>query len=364
MEPIRVGVVGASAGAGWARSSHVPALHAVEGLELAAVATSRAETAEASAREHGARHGFADATALVRHPDVDLVVVAVKVPEHDAIVRAAIDAGKAVLCEWPLARSSAEAAALARLADDRGVRHAVGLQGSFSPAVVRARELIADGYVGRIAAVSVLAFLGAGTGAGYAERSRYRFDPANGATLLAIGGGHTLHTVASMVGETGELSARLQVQYPRVRFTDSGDEIDVVTPDQVLLHGRLRGGAAFSMHLQAEKRAGVRTLIEIAGSEGDLRLASSEAEGRPGVQLQRLALFGARRGDPGFAELPLAASGLEQPALNVASLYEQLAADLRQGTFGVPSFGDAVRLHRLLDAVAESAAEDGRSVAV
>jgi predicted dehydrogenase len=355
MEAIRVGIVGASVGGGWARSSHVPAVRAVEGLELTAVATSRAETAEAGAREHGARYGFADANALVRHPEVDLVVVAVKVPEHDAIVRAAIDAGKAVLCEWPLGRNSAEAVALARLADDRGVRNAVGLQGSFSPAVARARELIAEGYVGRIAAVTVLAFLGSGTGAGYAERSRYRFDPANGATLLAIGGGHTLHTVASLVGEIGDLSARLQVQYPRVRFTDSGDEIDVVTPDQVLLHGRLRGGAAISMHLQAEKRAGVRTLIEIAGSDGDLRLASSEDEGRPGVQLQHLTLFGARRGDAGFAELPVAASALQQPAHNVAALYEQLAADLRNGTFGVPSFADAVRVHRLLDAVAQSA---------
>jgi len=96
-ERIGVGIVGANPDEGWARLAHVPALAALPDLELVAVATSRAQSARASAERIGVRHAFTDAADLAQHPDVDLVVVAVKVPMHDTAVRAAIDAGKAVL---------------------------------------------------------------------------------------------------------------------------------------------------------------------------------------------------------------------------------------------------------------------------
>jgi predicted dehydrogenase len=363
---IGVGIVGANPDEGWARLAHVPALAALPDLELVAVATSRAQSARASAERFGVRHAFTDAADLAQHPDVDLVVVAVKVSMHDTAVRAAIDAGKAVLCEWALARDAAEAAALARLAAARGVRGAVGLQGRFSPVIHHARDLIADGYVGSVLSVSVLVLTG--PGAGYIERQRYRFDPANGATTLAIVGGHTLDTIASLVGEIEHLSAELQVQRPRVRFIDSGEELEVTTPDQLLLHGRLRHGGALSLHVQGEKRNGTRALIEIAGSDGDLRIESARENAMPGLQLQELRLLGVQGRGAALEELAIPASaqcvdaGLTQPALNVAQLYAQLASDLVDGTSTVPDFQTALRLHLLLDAVAASAANGSRRV--
>src|SRR5262249_47367408 len=99
---IRVGIVGASASRGVAQIAHMPALKALPQFETVAVGPSRRETAEAAARHYGARFAFADAGEMARHPDIDLVTVSVKVPDHLAPVMAAIEAKKHVYCEWPL----------------------------------------------------------------------------------------------------------------------------------------------------------------------------------------------------------------------------------------------------------------------
>src|SRR5919107_4909672 len=90
---IRVGIVGASASRGFASIAHIPALRALPQFEIAAVCTTRQETAEAAARIYGAPLAFSDPETLARHPEVDLVTVSVKVPDHYQPVMAAIEAG-------------------------------------------------------------------------------------------------------------------------------------------------------------------------------------------------------------------------------------------------------------------------------
>src|SRR5882724_8285873 len=132
---IRVGIVGASASRGFASIAHVPALRALPQFEIAAVCTTRQELAEAAARHYGVPLAFSDPAALARHPDVDLVTVSVKVPDHFRPVMAAIEAGKHVYCEWPLGRDTDEAVSRLDAAVRAGIRHAVGLQGQVSPAI-------------------------------------------------------------------------------------------------------------------------------------------------------------------------------------------------------------------------------------
>ena len=98
---IRVGIVGLSPQRGFASIAHIPALHALSDFEIAAVCTTRQESAEVAARHFGIPLAFSNAEDLARHPDVDLVTVTVKVPDHYRPVMAAIDAGKHVYCEWP-----------------------------------------------------------------------------------------------------------------------------------------------------------------------------------------------------------------------------------------------------------------------
>ena len=74
--------------------------------EIAAISTTRVESAEAAAQEYRIPRGYGNHAALVADPSVDLVVVTVKVPHHLELVTAAIDAGKHVFCEWPRGKVS------------------------------------------------------------------------------------------------------------------------------------------------------------------------------------------------------------------------------------------------------------------
>src|SRR5918994_1020223 len=123
-EKMRVGIVGATVtpgGSGWGANAHVPALRALPEYELKAVCTAHQETAQASAAAFGAELAFHDFQQMVVHPEIDLVAVVVRVPGHRDLVVRALEAGKAVFCEWPLGADLAEAESMAHLAGARAL---------------------------------------------------------------------------------------------------------------------------------------------------------------------------------------------------------------------------------------------------
>jgi predicted dehydrogenase len=163
---------------------------------------------------------FCDAEKLARHPDVDLVTVSVKVPDHYVPVMAAIEAGKPVYCEWPLGRNTDEAARMRDAANRKGVRHAVGLQGQVSPAINYTKDLIADGYVGRVLSATVI---GCAPNWGPSIDRAYQADFANGANLLTITGGHTIDALCYCLGEFRELAAFVVSQRDRIPVEETGE---------------------------------------------------------------------------------------------------------------------------------------------
>lgn len=144
-----VGIIGASAERGWAKDSHVPAVQGLDGLELVAVAAGDEAKAKAAAKAFDAAHGYASGLELTQDPAVDIVTVAVKVPDHRKLVLAAIAEGKHVYCEWPLGRNLSEAEEMAKAASDARVHAAIGLQMRSSAAVLQARKALQDGRIGR-----------------------------------------------------------------------------------------------------------------------------------------------------------------------------------------------------------------------
>ena len=94
-DPIRIGIVGATVtpgGSGWGANAHIPALKALPDYTLKAVCTAHEDTAKASAAAFGAELAFHTIDDMVARPDIDLVVVCVKVPVHDELVMAALRA--------------------------------------------------------------------------------------------------------------------------------------------------------------------------------------------------------------------------------------------------------------------------------
>src|SRR5437588_12747706 len=103
-----VGIVGVSPVRGWAATAHIPALRALPNYEIRALSAHSAESARATGEAFGVDAVFSDHEQLVTQPDIDVVAVTVRAPLHRELVSAALAAGKAVYCEWPLGRRVGE----------------------------------------------------------------------------------------------------------------------------------------------------------------------------------------------------------------------------------------------------------------
>ena len=230
---IRVGIVGVSPNRGFASIAHIPALQALPDFEISAVCTTRQDSAEAAAKHYGVPLAFCDAEKLAHHPDVDLVTVSVKVPDHYSPVMAAIEAGKHVYCEWPLGRNTDEATRMRDAANRKAIRHAVGLQGQVSPTINYTKDLIAEGYVGRVLSATMI---GCAPNWGPGIDRAYQADFANGANLLTITGGHTIDALCYCLGEFRELAAFVVSQRDRIPLEGTGEMIAKTAPDQLVVN--------------------------------------------------------------------------------------------------------------------------------
>ena len=355
---IRVGIVGATVtpgGSGWGANAHVPALAALPEYEVKAVCTAHAETAEASRAAFGAELAFHDFDDMVARPDVDLVAVVVRVPGHRDLVVRALEAGKDVYCEWPLGRTLDEAEEMARLAEQRSRRTAVGLQARSDPALLHAHALIRDGYVGEVLGVNARFVSRAVT-----ERGNGRIwqgDRRNGANALTIAAGHALDALCFLVGELEEVTARLATTVTEWHNTDTRATVRVDSPDWISVSGRAATGPEVSFLCATVPHAAGGNRVEIYGREGTLVVSG----GSPNIGPN--ALHGARGGAALAAlETPerfmlVPGSVPAGPPRNVAQAYARLARAMAAGERFEPDFGHAVRRHRLLAAVERSAAE-------
>ena len=360
---IRVGIVGANPQRGFASIAHIPALKALPEFEISAVCTTRQDSADAAARHYGAPLAFCDPEKLAQHPEVDLVTVSVKVPDHHRPVMAAIDAGKHVYCEWPLGRDTGEAAEMLAVAERRGIRHAVGLQGQMSPAINYARDLVADGYVGKVLTATMIT---CAPNWGTSIDRAYQADRANGANLLTITGGHTIDALCHCLGEFRELTAFVVSQRDRIPLEATGEMVAKTSPDQLVVNGITGYGAVVSFQIRGGMRRGTEFLFEVHGDKGDLALtATSHAS----MQRQELTVRGAQGAAKELADLPIPAKYRWVPdgvptdsRYNVAQLYARLAECIRDGKPANPGFDAAVTRHRLLDAIVRASETERKQV--
>jgi predicted dehydrogenase len=362
---IRVGIIGANPDRGWAAQAHIPALTSLsDDFEITALSTSRRESADAAAQRFGVADAFDNHHDLVKSPIVDVVAITVKVPYHLELATAALDAGKAVYCEWPLGNGLEEAKTLAALASQARVLAVTGLQARAAPPVAYVRDLIEQGYVGEVLSTTLIGS-GMGWGPSVPPYNAYLNDKSNGATLLSIAVGHAADALCHCLGEVRELSATMTVRRASSEVEGTGDNIPMTAEDQVGVTGLLEGGAAFAIHYRGGASRGTNLLWEINGTEGDLQLTA--AGGQP--QIFDLELRGGRGAASSLEILPVPERYLWSPpqppgpSTNVAQAYVRFAQDYREGTHFSPTFDDAVTRHRMLDAI-ETAAATGRRQAL
>src|SRR5438094_10239917 len=198
MATLGVGIIGVSPVRGWAATAHTPPLRALPSYEIRALSAHNPESARALSEAFGVSAVFSEHEQLVTQPDIDVVAVTVKVPHHRELVSAALAAGKAVYCEWPLGRDLEDARAMAALAADQGARTVVGLQARQAPAIEFVQELLSDGYVGEVLSTTMVGLSVPGDVVG--QPNAYMLDKANGANVLTIPVGHSVDVLNFVLG--------------------------------------------------------------------------------------------------------------------------------------------------------------------
>src|SRR5438874_781878 len=269
LSKLGVGIIGVSPARGWAATAHIPALRALPNYEIRALSAHSAESAHAAGEVFGVSAVFTDHQQLVTQPDIDVVAVTVKVPHHRELVTAALTAGKAVYCEWPLGRDAGDARAMAALAAGQGVRTVVGLQARQAPAIEFVQQLLREGYVGEVLSPTMVGLSVAGDV--LVQPNAYMLDKTNGANLLTVPFGHSLDILSYVLGEFADVSAVSDVRRPLISIEGTGEQIVETAADQIAVIGTLTSGPTASIHIREAVAGGTGFLWEINGTDGTLR---------------------------------------------------------------------------------------------
>ncbi|KAL2125839.1 hypothetical protein VTI74DRAFT_2537 [Chaetomium olivicolor] len=195
---IRVGIIGLSASAitSWAADAHLPCFLNHAGREryrIVALCNSSVAAAEASIRTYNLppdTKAYGNPADLAADPDIDLVICNTRVNKHVETTLPSLRAGKDVYIEWPIASTLDDVDVLLAAARQSGARALVGLQGRWAPPVLKIKELLAAGTIGRLLSSEVRACGGSRDRDVLPVGLKYFAQRAVGGNPITIGFGH------------------------------------------------------------------------------------------------------------------------------------------------------------------------------
>jgi predicted dehydrogenase len=369
----------AVAGTGFAGVVHARAVLRV-GARLVGVAASSAGRAQEAARALGVERAFPDAESLVTAPDVDVVHICTPNDLHAPLVRAALDAGKHVVCEKPLAVDRAEAAALVDAANAAGVVATVPFVYRFYPLVREARARVVGREIGPVRLVhgSYLQDWLATK-----DDDNWRVDPDKGGASRAFAdiGSHWCDLVEFVTGDRlvavcAEVVTAVPerssggghtFEAPHLGAGRDGARRPVTTEDIAVVLFRTAGGATGSLVVsQVSLGRKNRLQVEIAGAEATLSFDQEQPDslwvGRRSVSElvvrdpSHLSRDAAR-----YAVLPPGHPQGYQDCFDafVADTYRAIRSGSAEAVDGLPTFADGARAAHITDAVLRSARRSG-----
>jgi len=245
--------------------------------EIRAICTSRIETARKAQEETGVPFVTASFEELVEHKGVDIIVVAVPNALHCHVVEKAASCGKAVYCDKPLAANLDEASSMWRAVKESGIPFGMAFQNRFAPAILKAKSLLEEGFLGRIFRVRALYLH-----SGYIDPKRpiswrMRKELAGGGALADLGS-HLIDLIHFLFGDFQLLSAWGETfikERPHPYETSEKEKVNV--DDWALVDFRLNNGGWGSIECSRFATGSCDELrIEIEGSRGALRYNSMQ----------------------------------------------------------------------------------------
>ncbi|MDE3090049.1 MAG: Gfo/Idh/MocA family oxidoreductase [Chloroflexota bacterium] len=350
MKKIRVGVIGT----GWGQLQ-VEAFRRVRETEVVAVCDADAARAENLAKQYKIGQTFADYRALLVNDGIDLVSIAAPPDLHEPIARAAIDAGKHVLVEKPLALNARAARQILACAESKGIVHAVDFEMRYLPALAHCKELIDEQYLGQLLRVDVTMVMQRPWG----EHGNWAADDARGGGVLMELGANFIDILRWWFGDVSAVIAGRRTHFPTIRVpkpkgaTGNGFENRLVTGDDAFwcVMQFARGGEALVSFVTGARHDPGWT-ISAYGEKGTLVVNSGQ-------------LIGMRDGDREMALLPIPkrlelGDNPRDPLMwSMVKLAERIAAKINRerDAEAFPDFRDGVAVAQTVEAIRRASDE-------
>lgn len=347
---MNVGIIGAS----FAKAAFLPALRHVAGAEVVAVASARLESAQRTAAAFGVPHAYDDWERMLGEHPFDLVCIATPTVTHAPMTLAALRAGAHVLCEKPMAMTSAEAKTMLDEAERLGRLHMIDHELRFNPNRRKVKALLEDGFIGRVRHANIT-----NISPGWGDpASRPKDDwwslASQGGGRLGANGSHQVDLLRWWLGEVGAVGAQALTLLPERTDRDTGEAWWATADDTVNMTLELESGALAQVFLSGVARHNLDNHTQIFGSEGTILLANSDEKLRV-----------ARAGEP-FEDVSEPDPNADLEGVNggiwnvsVVGALREFAAAIREGRplREGATFEDGWRTQRVLDAVKASTRE-------
>jgi predicted dehydrogenase len=343
---LRIGIIGT----GFAKRVQLPGLRLVPDVEVTAISSGQRANADAVAREFGIPHVFDDGVELAHSGRADLIIVSSTPVSHARYAVAAVEAGRHLLCEKPLALDAAEAWQIVAAAERRPRQVAwVDHELRYEPNRRRIRELVREGAIGDVRHIEiVLKPYIRGDGRPQAPNAAWTwwFDAAQGGGILGAVGSHLIDLCRFWTGrDVVQVAGRAQT-FVRERVDATGALRPATADEFASAVLTLAGGVIVTLTLSIVAQHGPGHFAQISGTEGTIVLTGEDRLeiGKPGGPLEDISV-------------PDDLSGKTTVNNMWARSFVRLLRDLAATIAGGPTAGepatirDGWQIQRVLDAI-------------
>lgn len=350
-ETVGIGIIGT----GFARKVQIPAFLKCEGTKIVSVASARLENAESTAKEFGIAHWTDDWRDTASHEEVDLLCVTTPPDSHYEMTLFAIEKGKHILCEKPMAMNEAEAREMTEKAKEKGILALIDHELRFHEGRQRAFELLRAGEIGKV------------RHAKYNFRAPHRGDPdlpwnwwsdeARGGGALGAIASHVVDSLLWFLGaDISDVFCQLQTHMKRRRDEHSGEMRAVTSDDEVNMilrfaDGALTGDATGMVSISMTEYPKYQNRVEFFGSLGAMRI-----EHRGEIFIAKAGESDWRELDPSLGKTVegVADTGFANGFIEFAPKIVEAIRDGKTDVEYAATFEDGVKVQIVLDKARES----------